>query len=183
MCTGRCFRHAMRNKISRSHLRANSSSDRSLPNRRSLSKPTTFSRSFSRENREKPSLHSYRIARLCQTRRSPCALTVGSDTWKTMSRGYIRGSLAGARRPVCPREWRTRGPICDVGGGGLPTKNRAIAPRESARSERGRRVVGREQWITFAPRFKVRSFARSLARSCPRLDIGPERRNPLFTLT
>lgn len=51
----------------------------------------------------------------------------------------IRGSLAGSRRLVCPRKWRTRADLVWA-----PTKNRAIG--QSARSERGRRVVGREQW-------------------------------------
>lgn len=164
----------MRNKISSSHLRANSGrpyrkSWRSLV---SLSHGELLSLFLSLS----PSLF-IAITRLHRTtKRSSYALT---NRWLVRGkRNESRIFVNRLRAPVVPSvlENGGRGPIwC----GAFPTKNRAIG--QSARSERGRRVVGREQWDHACASVQgPRSRALSLAS---RYLVLERRRNSLFTLT
>lgn len=164
----------MRNKISRTFSRTNSDFADIVPSRsadKHLCLPLSFFPSFS-------SLSSFVIGlRDCIDDCSARALNASRprfDTWKTMIR-LIRESLPAVRPPVhpfvpsrvCPRKWRTRscGPRLKI-----EQSRRALS---RVRRE-DRRVVGREQWITFAPRFKVRAGAR--------LEIGFRRDGILFSL-
>lgn len=148
-CTGRCFRHAMRNKISRTferiqvELRYRTANEisRLVPKKRLLSLSLLSNYAIATSAGLSFALTSYCLA----------------IREETMIRASIRESLTGA-----PHFTRPSSRMEDTGRSGVDSesKNRAIERQErNARSERGRRVVGREQWITFAAWFKVRASA------------------------